>query len=164
MSGKYRSSGGEKHHRVSADMRVDQESADMSTDSRSTYRLTVGPHIGRGCQPTEAFITHDPFFSGKDHSLIWSKHFDYSIVILIKDWQTEWICACMIDCFVHGFKIDASEALWFILEREIDCWISISDYKVTELTSFKQGSYRILKIKGISTFTTEGIILKLCNN
>ena len=79
----------------------------------------------------------------------------------------------MIDCFVHGFivykkkikiKIDASEALWFILEREIDCWISISDYKVTELTSFKHGSYRILKIEGIGTFTTEGIILKLCNN
>lgn len=85
MSGKYRSSGGEKYHRVSANMRVDQESADMSTDSRSTYWPTVGPHIGRGCQPTEAFITNDTFFSGKDHSLIWSKHFDYSIVILIKD-------------------------------------------------------------------------------
>ena len=53
-----------KYHRVSADMRVDQELADMSTDSRSTYQPTVGPHISLECQPTEAFITHDPF-SGK---------------------------------------------------------------------------------------------------
>ena len=32
------------------------------TKSRPICRLTVGPHIGQGCQPTEAFITHDPFF------------------------------------------------------------------------------------------------------
>ena len=45
---------------------VDQQSADRPTEYRpicpSTYRPTVGRHIGRECRPTEVFITHDPSF------------------------------------------------------------------------------------------------------
>ena len=39
---------------------VDRLTADMSVDSRSTCRLTVGRYVGRECRPTGVFITHDP--------------------------------------------------------------------------------------------------------
>ena len=73
-----RPSGGECR-RVSPDMRVDRQSADISTESRPTYRPSIGryvgllsvdisadcrstyrPRVSTDTRSTDAFSTHDP--------------------------------------------------------------------------------------------------------
>ena len=88
VSVKYRPSVGRvavKYRRVSADMHVDRQSADISTESRPTYRPSIGRHIGRlsvdisadcrstyrprvstDTRSTDALSTHDPYFGGYD--------------------------------------------------------------------------------------------------
>ena len=50
-------------------MRVDRQSADISTESRPTYRPSIGRYIGRlsvnisaDTRSTDALSTHDPEF------------------------------------------------------------------------------------------------------
>ena len=74
-----------KYRRVSPDMRVDRQSADISTESRPTHRLSIGRYIGRlsvdtsadcrstyrprvstDTRSTDALSIHDPKTAGED--------------------------------------------------------------------------------------------------